>query len=49
MVTLPTQLKLQNLAVEPTTNPTSGAVLYAYNGAIKVRGANGTVTTIAAA
>jgi hypothetical protein len=49
MVTLPTQLKLQNLAAEPTANPTSGAVLYAYNGAIKVRGANGTVTTIAAA
>lgn len=48
-VALPTQLKLQNLAAEPTTNPTGGAILYAYNGAIKVRGSNGTVTTIAAA
>jgi hypothetical protein len=49
MLTLPTQLKLQNLSVEPTTNPTGGAILYAFGGAIKVRGANGTVTTIAAA
>jgi hypothetical protein len=49
MVTMPTILKLQNVATEPTTNPTSGAVLYSYNGALKVRGANGTVTTIAPA
>jgi hypothetical protein len=46
---LPTQLKLQNLSAEPATNPSGGAVLYAYGGAIKARGANGTVTTIAAA
>jgi hypothetical protein len=49
MVTLPTILKLQNVSAEPSTNPTSGAVIYSYNGALKVRGANGTVTTIALA
>jgi len=49
MLAVPTQLKLQNLTAEPTTNPTSGAVLYAYGGAIKARGASGTVTTIAPA
>jgi len=48
-LSLPTQLKLQNLATEPTANPNGGAVLYAYGGAIKARGANGTVTTIAGA
>ncbi len=46
---LPTQLKLQNLSVEPSTNPTGGAVLYAFGGAIKARGANGSVTVVAAA
>jgi hypothetical protein len=48
-LTLPSQLKLQNLSVEPTTNPTGGVLLYAFGGAIKARGSNGTVTTIAPA
>jgi hypothetical protein len=46
---LTAQFKLQNLTAEPTVNPSGGAVLYAYGGAIKARGANGTVTTVAPA
>lgn len=38
-----------NAPTPPTTNPTSGGVLYAEGGALKWRGSNGTVTTIAPA
>jgi hypothetical protein len=40
---------IADVANEPTTNPVGGAFLYAHEGALKVRGANGTVTTIAPA
>lgn len=42
-------LFVPNLTVEPTANPASGVYLYAFGGALKARGASGTVTTIAAA
>jgi hypothetical protein len=38
---------LTNAAAAPTTNPTGGGVLYAEAGALKWKGPNGTVTTIA--
>jgi hypothetical protein len=38
-----------NASVVPTTNPTSGGVLYTEAGALKYRGSSGTVTTIATA
>lgn len=40
-------LGLGNASVVPTTNPSGGGVLYAEAGALKWRGSNGTVTTIA--
>ncbi|MFC4501755.1 MULTISPECIES: hypothetical protein [Streptomyces] len=42
-------LGLKNAATIPTSNPTGGGVLYPENGALKWRGPNGTVTTIAPA
>lgn len=42
-------LGLGNASVVPTTNPTGGGVMYAEAGALKWRGSNGTVTTIAPA
>lgn len=42
-------LAMANAATSPTTNPTSGGVLYVESGALKYRGSSGTVTTIAAA
>jgi hypothetical protein len=41
--------KLGDVSTSPQTNPTSGAYLYAQNGAIKGRGSSGTITTIAPA
>ena len=38
-----------NAATVPTNNPTGGGVLYAEGGALKWRGSNGTVTTVAPA
>ncbi len=40
---------ISNCTTVPTTNPTSGGVLYCEGGALKFRGSSGTVTTIAAA
>ena len=40
---------IANSTTTPTTNPTSGGVLYVESGALKYRGSSGTVTTIAAA
>jgi hypothetical protein len=40
---------IADVAVEPATNPVGGVYIYAHEGALKVRGANGTVTTIAPA
>ena len=40
---------IENATVAPTTNPTSGGVLYVEGGALKYRGSSGTVTTIAVA
>jgi hypothetical protein len=40
---------IKNAAVEPTTNPTDGVLLYAFGGALKARGSGGTVTTVAPA
>lgn len=42
-------LHIQNRRTAPTTNPTTGGILYVENGALKYRGSAGTVTTIAAA
>lgn len=42
-------LGLGNASVVPTTNPSGGGVMYAEAGALKWRGSNGTVTTIAPA
>ncbi len=42
-------LGMKNAATVPTGNPTGGGVLYPENGALKWRGPNGTVTTIAPA
>lgn len=40
---------MANAAVAPTTNPTGGGILYVEAGALKYRGASGTVTTVAVA
>jgi len=40
-------IKMTNVSTPPTTNPTGGGILYVENGALKYRGPNGTVTTIA--
>jgi hypothetical protein len=40
---------VQNATTVPTTNPTSGGIMFAEAGALKYRGSSGTVTTIAAA
>lgn len=40
-------IALHNAATAPTTNPSSGGVLYVESGALKYRGSSGTVTTIA--
>lgn len=42
-------LAMHNAATSPTTNPSSGGVLYVESGALKYRGSSGTVTTIASA
>lgn len=39
-------LYIKNCTTVPTSNPTDGVVLYAEGGALKCRGASGTVTTI---
>lgn len=38
-----------NATTVPQVNPTNGGVMYVQNGALKYRGSNGTVTTLAAA
>lgn len=38
-----------NASTVPTTNPTGGGILFVEDGALKFRGSNGTVTTIASA
>lgn len=40
---------IANAGTNPSTNPTSGGILYVDAGALKYRGSSGTVTTIAAA
>jgi hypothetical protein len=40
---------IANATTAPTTNPSSGGVLYCQSGALKYRGSSGTVTTLAAA
>jgi hypothetical protein len=40
---------IKNATTIPTTNPTTGGILYVESGALKYRGSSGTVTTIAAA
>jgi hypothetical protein len=40
---------IANSTSAPTGNPTGGGILYVENGALKYRGSNGTVTTIAPA
>lgn len=40
---------IRNCTTPPSTNPTDGGVLFPENGALKWRGSNGTVTTIAPA
>ena len=40
-------IAIANASVIPTVNPAGGGVLYVENGALKYRGSNGTVTTIA--
>ena len=40
---------IANATTVPTTNPTSGGVLYVQAGALKYRGSSGTVTTLGAA
>lgn len=42
-------LGIHNAATVPSTNPTNGGILYVEGGALKFRGASGTVTTIAPA
>ena len=42
-------LGIDNAAVNPSTNPTAGGILYVDAGALKYRGSSGTVTTIAPA
>ena len=40
-------IAIANASVTPTVNPAGGGILYVENGALKYRGSNGTVTTIA--
>jgi hypothetical protein len=40
-------ISIKNANTVPTTNPTSGGILYVQGGALKYRGSSGTVTTIA--
>jgi hypothetical protein len=42
-------LAMANATTVPSTNPTGGGIIYIEAGALKYRGASGTVTTIAAA
>jgi hypothetical protein len=42
-------IAIGNAIVAPSVNPGGGGVLYVENGALKYRGSNGTVTTIAPA
>jgi len=42
-------IAMANATVAPTVNPAGGGILYVENGALKYRGANGTVTVIAPA
>ena len=40
---------IANASVAPSTNPADGGILYVENGALKYRGSNGTITTLAPA
>lgn len=42
-------IAIANAAVAPSVNPAGGGILYVQDGALKYRGANGTVTVIAPA
>jgi hypothetical protein len=42
-------MAIANASVAPSGNPAGGGILYVEDGALKYRGSNGTVTTIAAA
>jgi hypothetical protein len=42
-------IAIANAVVAPSVNPAGGGILYVEGGALKYRGANGTVTTIAPA
>jgi hypothetical protein len=42
-------IAIRNRTTAPTTNPTSGGILYVESGALKYRGSSGTVTTLASA
>jgi hypothetical protein len=42
-------IAIANASVSPMVNPAGGGILYVENGALKYRGTNGTVTTIAPA
>ena len=42
-------IAIANATVAPSVNPASGGILYVEDGALKYRGANGTITTIAPA
>ena len=42
-------IAIANAVAAPSVSPTGGGILYVENGALKYRGTNGTVTTIAPA
>jgi hypothetical protein len=42
-------IAIANSSVVPSVNPAGGGILYVENGALKYRGSNGTITTIAPA
>lgn len=42
-------IAIANASVAPSTNPANGGILYVESGALKYRGSNGTVTTLALA
>jgi hypothetical protein len=42
-------IAIANASVVPSVNPAGGGILYVEDGALKYRGSNGTVTTLAAA
>lgn len=42
-------IAIANASVAPSTNPSAGGILYVEEGALKYRGSNGTVTTLAPA